>query len=236
MRRRAEAWLYGLALAGVLAYLFYRSLPAFFLLLPAAWYFSRKYEAGKKREDRRAASRQLRDGLLALSASVRAGHSGENAFLDAAREVEFLYGKNSVMAEGFYRVSARVGINMPLEKAVRELAEELDLPEGFSFAEVFGAARRTGGRTDQVIQETVQILSGRLEAQEEIYTLLRGRQYELKIMKAVPLLILFYMDLTSPGFFEVLYGTLPGRVVMTVCLAVYLAAWALADRIGTIEV
>ena len=50
------------------------------------------------------------------------------------------------------------------------------------FAEVFAAARRTGGRIDQVVLKTVQTLSGRLEVREEIGTLLKGRRYEQKIM------------------------------------------------------
>ena len=71
---------------------------------------------------------------------------------------------------------------------------------------------------------------------EEIDTMLRGKQYEQKIMRAVPLLILIYMDLTSPGFFSVLYGSLLGRAIMTGCLAVYLAALYLAEKISNIQV
>ena len=162
----------------------------------------------------------------------------QNASLsaDAAKELEFLYGRASGTAAAFYGVSARLRVNVPLEQAVREMAGELKVPEAVSFAEVFAAARRAGGRIDQVILKTVQTLSGRLEVREEIGTLLKGRRYEQKIMKAVPLLILVYMELTSPDYFGVLYGTVAGRIIMTVCLAVYLAAWVLADRIGSIEV
>lgn len=88
----------------------------------------------------------------------------------------------------------------------------------------------------RVIIDTVQTIAGRLEVREEIDTMLRGRQYEQKIMRAVPLLILIYMDFTSPGFFSVLYGSLLGRGIMTCCLAVYLAALYLAGRISDIQV
>lgn len=236
MRRGPKAWSLGLAAAAALTFLFYRSALMLPALLPLAFYFAGRYERERGKKRLLETSGQLKDGLLALGASVRAGHSAENAFLDAAKELEFLYGRASGTAAAFYGVSARLRVNVPLEQAVREMAEELKVPEAVSFAEVFAAARRTGGRIDQVILKTVQTLSGRLEVREEIGTLLKGRRYEQKIMKAVPLLILVYMELTSPDYFGVLYGTVAGRIIMTVCLAVYLAAWILADRIGSIEV
>ena len=66
--------------------------------------------------------------------------------------------------------------------------------------------------------------------------MLRGRQYEQRLMQVIPLAILFYMNQTSPEFFQVLYETGIGRIVMTVCLAVYVIAAALAKRISAIEV
>ena len=52
----------------------------------------------------------------------------------------------------------------------------------------------------------------------------------------MPFGIILYMSLTSPGFLEVLYGNLFGVAVMTGCLAVYLFAWWLGNRIVDIEV
>ena len=45
-----------------------------------------------------------------------------------------------------------------------------------------------------------------------------------------------YVDLTSPGFFDVMYTTGAGKMVMTVCLGIYLAAVAAAWKILEIEV
>lgn len=222
--------------AGVFAYLFYRSIPAFFLMQPLALYLA--WDMNRKEACRRAQklAGQFKDGLLALAASLRAGHSAENAFRDAAEELAFLYGKEERITCEFKRVTVRTDMNVPLEQAVRELADRCGLPDMKTFSEVFSAARRTGGELGRVIIDTVQTIAGRLEVREEIDTMLRGRQYEQKIMRAVPLLILIYMDFTSPGFFSVLYGSLLGRGIMTCCLAVYLAALYLAERISDIQV
>ena len=49
-------------------------------------------------------------------------------------------------------------------------------------------------------------------------------------MNVVPLVILLYLNLTSPGYFDVLYGNLSGICIMSVCLIIYLIAYALSEQ------
>ena len=57
--------------------------------------------------------------------------------------------------------------------------------------------------------------------------MLASRIFEQRIMNLIPFLIVLYIDLTSPGFFSVMYGTWMGRSVMTMCLAAYAGALVL---------
>lgn len=222
--------------AALLAWLFYRHIAAFLFMQPLTFCLMRNIRRKELRQKEQRLGGQFKDGLLALAASVRAGHSAENAFQDAADELTFLYGPQERITCEFRRVTGRVKMNVPLEQAVSELADRCKLSDIWTFAEVFSVARRTGGELGKVILDTVQTIAGRLEVREEIDTMLRGKQYEQKIMRAVPLLLLIYMDLTSPGLFSVLYSSFLGRGVMTGCLAVYLAALWLAERISDIQV
>ena len=45
-----------------------------------------------------------------------------------------------------------------------------------------------------------------------------------------------YIDLTSPGFFDIMYRTMAGRLVMSGCLAVYGISLLLARRILQVEI
>ncbi len=235
---KEQAWIYGKAAAivGSLAYLFYRSLLIFGLMLPLSVYLAGRMKKQARERKERGLAVRFKDGLLALGASLSAGHSAENAVRDAAEELAFLYGREDVMTKEFERIAARTEMNVPLEQAMAEFSARTGLADIRSFTEVFRAARRTGGEMGKIILDTVHVITGKLEVREEIYTMLRGRQYEQKIMKAIPLLILFYLDRSSPGFFSVLYETMLGRIIMTVCLAVYLTAVYLADKISDIPV
>ena len=66
--------------------------------------------------------------------------------------------------------------------------------------------------------------------------LLASRQLELRIMSFAPFLITGYISVTTPGFFEPLFGSAAGMAAMTGCLALYLAAYLLSRRILDIEI
>ena len=55
-------------------------------------------------------------------------------------------------------------------------------------------------------------------------------------MNVVPFLILFYVDTTSKGFFDMLYHNIAGNIIMTVGIAVYGVAICMEDKIMDIKV
>lgn len=233
---RGRNYVKSFCLTGMFSYLFYRSVVAFFVMAPLALWMGWNMEKRDREKREQELCRQFRDGILALAASLRAGHSAENAFRDAAGELVLLYGKEEQMTKEFMKIVSRIEMNVPLEQAVGEMALHLGISDIKTFSEVFSAARRTGGELGRMIQETVHIISGRIEVREEIYTMLRGRQYEQKVMKVLPIFLLLYMDISSPGYFSILYGTILGRGIMTICFVLYLAAWFLSDKLADIRV
>ena len=88
----------------------------------------------------------------------------------------------------------------------------------------------------QIIARTAEIIGEKIRIQEEILTATASRRMEQKIMSAIPILIVVYIELTSPGFFENLYSTMGGRILMTICLGIYLVSCQLAKSFLEIEI
>ena len=63
-----------------------------------------------------------------------------------------------------------------------------------------------------------------------------AKRFEQSIMNIIPILIVIYIDLTSPGFFDLMYSTIIGRIIMTVCLVAYIVAVLMAKKILKIEI
>lgn len=220
-----------LLLTGAFSYMFYRSALGL-LSWPAAafWLF---LQAGRRSRDRRKErlAIQFRDAILAVRAGLQAGRSIENAFLEAEAEICALHGPQSEMARELSFLRAGLKNQLPLEHLLASLGARSHLEEIQDFTECFAAARHLGGNLPEIIGRTAELTGQRLEVEREIRTMLSARKYEQKVMNLIPFLLFAYLQLTSPGFFDVLYHNPAGICIMTVCLLLYLASLFLSERI-----
>ena len=225
----------GIGYLALLDFVFYRSVALFAVLAPMGICYPLILRKDLKRRRKEALKLQFKDAILSAASGLNAGYSVENAFAAALEEMDRLYGKDSMISQELRLILAKTRMNRafgrPLGTARRSGLEDIQ-----SFSEVFLAARKSGGELVRIIARTAEIIAEKIRIQEDIMTATAARRMEQRIMSAIPLLIDFYIELTSPGFFDLLYGTAAGRVVMTVCLGIYLGACSLSKRILEIRI
>lgn len=227
----------GLGLAALIARTMYNSLPVFLLLGPAAAFFLpvfMKPKLKKARLDR--LSVRFREAIGILSGYISAGSSVENAFASATGELEKLFGKRADITAEFSGISMLVRLNRPVGDALQDFADRSGLQDIQNFAEVFIIAGKTGGSLREIIERTATVLREKMAVAEEIVNMTASRRYEQKVMNVIPFFIILYLDITSPGFLDVMYTTLLGRLVMTGCLAMIAAAYILSNKLLEIKV
>ena len=204
----------------------------FFLLLPLLK--AERERLRRKREHRLA--RQFRDGMQALAAALSAGYSVENAFAQAAQELQRIYGAGELLPKEFAGICRKIEMNLPVEGLLQDLAERSGLPDVQEFASVFSIIKRSGGPLPEMVRGVTRTMAEKGELEEEIRTLIAGKRMEFLLMCALPALILVYVRLGNPGFMDPVYTGLRGRLFMSVCLAVYALAVWLGQRMVQIEV
>lgn len=226
----------GTLLIGTVAYFFYRSVWAFLLLMPSIFFFlkQKKKELAEKR--RKELCMQFKDALLSVSANQKAGASAENSFRGAYRDMAMLYGEESSICRELYAIDKGLKSNIVLERLLYDFGCRSHVQDIIQFAEVFLTAKRNGGNMTEILAETAGTIEQKSAVDNEIDVLLGARKLEQKIMNVVPFFIIFYISLTSRGFFDVLYHNPAGVLIMTACLAVYLAAYKISGKIVAIEV
>ena len=126
-------------------------------------------------------------------------------------------------------------MNRPVEEGLMDFGERSGLEDISNFAQVVSAAKRRGGGMVEMINQTAGMIRDKIQVQEEIHTMTAAKVFEQQVMSAVPFLIVLYIDITSPGFFDIMYETPGGRWVMTLCLGLYGTALILAGQILDIE-
>ena len=226
----------GIGILTVISYFFYRSIWAFFLFLPYLFFYFRKKKQEIQEQQAEFLKYQFKDGIMAVSAALNAGYSVENAFREGRKDLALLYGKEEPIMREFLRIIRGLDANERLEKLLFDFSKRSGLEEVESFAEIFATAKEAGGDFSVIIRTTAERITARVEVKREIKTMVAAKNFEQKIMSLVPFLIMFYIDLTSPGFFNELYGNMLGVTVMTACLGVYLLSRYLAGRIMRIDV
>lgn len=226
----------GFGVSGLAAYAFYRSTVVFILLLIPSLFLTPRYMRRFWKEQRqRRLQAQFKEAIQLLAASLSAGISVENAISSCGRELGMMYGSKGMISQEFAYMVRQMNMNRPIEELMDDFAKRTGLEEVETFARIFQIAKRSGGQLVPVICHTVQVMEDRFQVKEEIRTLTASRQFEQKVMNAMPFLMILYIDGTSPGFFEVMYTTLMGRIVMTACLAVYLISCWMSGRILNIQ-
>ncbi len=220
----------------LLGELFFSSLYAAIPLLPLGLIFYRKQkeEWNRKRQQKRKG--EFRELLLGISSALSAGYSMENAWKNAAAEYLRNEAVSKEMLVELKRMQKKLEMNEGLERTLYDFSERIDLEEARSFSEIFHFVNYSGGNMNRIIHTTIARIEDKIEVEREILSVTAARRLEARIMNLIPLGILAYLRLASPGYLEPLYHNIAGIILMAVCLMVYVGAYFLAERMVVIEV
>ena len=99
-----------------LDYLFYQNLWLMFLALPVTVFFLKWKKKGLIRERKKNLNYQFKDALNALSVSVQAGYSVENAVIACSRDLERLYPQEADIVREFHYMETQLKVSVPVEE------------------------------------------------------------------------------------------------------------------------
>jgi tight adherence protein B len=228
--------LQGVIILILIGYLFYQHLFGILLLSPLLYFYMKGKKESLLQNRKWMLNQQFRDGILALSAALEAGYSVENAMEEARKGLHNIYQEDAMIMQELTYMTNQIRMNVTVEKVLQEFALRSQVEDILSFSEVFSSAKRTGGDLISVIKLTANIINDKLVVKREIITLIASKRMEANIMKGIPLVILGYLTLSSPGFLSPLYHNAFGIIVMTVLLLLYLGAIMVMERIVAIEI
>lgn len=236
IRRRFLALGQGLCMAAAAAYACYRSMTAFFICAVPACVYPVFYEKKWRKARLRQLELQFKEAIQIMSGFLSAGYSAENAVEASCQELERLYGSEEMIVREFAFMAGEIRMNRPVENVFLNFAERSGLEEAERFAQIFQIARRSGGRLVSIISRTVAVMEDQSQVKEEIRTMTASVQFEQKVMSFIPFFMIVYIDMTSPGFFQMMYDTVLGRVIMSCCLGMYVLSCCLSRKILDIRI
>lgn len=226
----------GIIVVAVAGYFFYRSAVFCLLLSPLLFFYLREKRRTLCNVRRQNLNIQFKDALQSINGSLQAGYSMENAFVEAYRDMVEYHGVDSIIAKEFLVIKKGIHNNCSIEDLVDDLGNRSNLEDIRDFAGILRVGKQTGGNLYTLLLNSMEVIEEKISVKQEIQTLISAKKLESRIMNMIPFCIILYVDLTSRGYFDVLYTTIAGRILMTICLIIYAVAICLSKKIMEIEV
>lgn len=223
-------------MTGVISILFYKSVWGLILaIVIVPWSVVQfRGELAQKREKR--IHFEFKELMILLSNSLQAGYSLEKGLFLAEKELSNLFAGKCLLKEPIHMLNQKIKMNISLENAFREFADEIGIEDAKNIADIIGYSKRMGGDYSKHIRNTAIRIDEKMQVQQEIDTMTTEKRLELKVMTAMPMGILAYVSITSGDFIAPLYGSTLGILVMTGCLAMYLGMYTLGKKIVEIRI
>lgn len=226
----------GILIISVLGYFFYRSLLITLIGMPLVLVLLKKKSSELREKRKLELQIQFKEALVSVSGSLRAGYSLENAFLEAEKDMTMFYGKKSAIAQELLLVRLGLKNGVSLVSLISEIGKRSGIQDIKDFAAVLVIGKQTGGNIGEILDSFINLTEEKVQVLQEIQTIISSKRFEQKIMNCVPFFIIFYIESANRGFFEILYNTIFGRIMMTGCLIVYCISIIISERITNIQI
>lgn len=225
----------GIIIILVFSYFFYRAIIAIFILSPFLYYYRKDKNKKYKKIQLQKIEKQFKELLLCIRTNIQAGYAIENSFIESRKDMIRIFGEESLIVKELEVISSGLKNGISMENLLLQMGKRYGgvIEE---FASVYQLGVKMGGRWNDIIDNTVDIITQKIELKEEIKLLIYEKELEHRIMCIIPFCIMCYMDLTSGGYFRVLYHNIGGIIIMTLAMAVYIYAYKVGEKITEIEI
>lgn len=204
----------------IISYLFFMSIIPFILFLPGIFFFYKLARIALKKRRDKLLTYQFKEFLSIISTLLSTGYSIENAIIESKKELAILYPKSYILTE-IQKMCNNLMIHIPPNIIFKDLASRCDISHIKTFSEILNIASKSGGNLIQIILSTTSSITTQIDIYREIDISLAGKKYEFFIMAIMPIIIMIYIKLTQPGFFNPIYNDIVGNILMLICLCFY---------------
>ena len=230
-KERSEYYLCAAALCFCMGMLFYNSLIFSAVLCAFTPLFIKKYAEYKCGKRKRQLLLGFKDAMVAMSGSLASGRAMPVAINDAADQAEMFSSENSDIVKELRHIGfVYANAHGKLEELFEDLARRSGIEEIKLFASSYKICKKSGGDLEGICLKSASLLIDRIDYQNEVSAVLSEKKLDTVIMMVIMPAILFFLNMTSYDYVEILYTSLGGRIIMSVSLLLMIssAVWSMA--------
>lgn len=180
-------------------------------------------------------SHQFRDMLDSLTTSLGSGKNISDSFISVYSDLKIQYDSDAFILKELEVIISGIHNNIAIEDVLDDFGKRSDNEDIKSFANVFRISYRKGGNIKDIIRNTQEILSDKMNIAEDIETLVASNKTEQNIMVVMPIILVGTIKLMSPEF-AANFVTPAGLISTTVGLITFVIAYFVGKQILNIEI
>ncbi|HYF95729.1 MAG TPA: type II secretion system F family protein [Symbiobacteriaceae bacterium] len=186
----------------------------------------------KRLQARRAAqfAAQLPQALFLAASVLRAGGTLLQAVDSIAAEMP------NPMGEEFRRIQQQMRLQVPAHEAMAQTQARINVRE---FAAVIVAARITaevGGNLAHIYDQVARSIVEAQNARRTVQSFTTEGRMSANMIAALPFVVLTVLHFLSPGYYDPLFGSWPGRFVLGGCFGTIAFGWYTIRRMVDIRI
>lgn len=173
---------------------------------------------------------QLEDALLAMSSSLKAGFSINQALDAVAQE------NRSPISFEFTLLMQELRLGVSLEEALFKMNKRLGSPDFELVSVAIITARQTGGELTAILERLAGVIRERVKIQQKIRSLTAQGRLQAYIIGAVPFLLILAMFYISPDMMDSFFSSITGILLLAVVIALDAVGFFVIRKITTIDI
>lgn len=155
---------------------------------------------------------EFQDFIYLLDGFLKSGKSFDNALIDVKFNLCNMYGEDTLLAKELDKIIYWNKIGIDYEKGFMLLEGEYQIGFFKEFGNILEITRNKGGDLKEVLENTNNVLSERLEIEREIKTLLAKQRIEVLILRVIPFMMLLAFRFLYPEMIMFLTSNIIGIV------------------------
>lgn len=178
---------------------------------------------------------QFRDMLETLVTSLNSGKNITGAFQSAEEDLKLQYSDDAYIIRELRVLNTGIIHNLSVEQLVMDLGKRSGIQDITDFAITFETCYRKGSNIKTVMMKTYDLLSNKMQMEEEIKTKISASTNEQYIMLVMPVIITAIIKSMSPDM-AANYSSPAGIMITLVCVMIFVGAYLMGVKISKIEV
>lgn len=178
---------------------------------------------------------QFRELLDALATSIGSGKNVVDSFKAAREDLRVIYSEETAIIKELDVILDGITNNVDVEKSLLDFGIRSGLDDIISFANVFETCYRKGGNIKDVIKNTQQIITEKMEVEMEIQTIVAGAKNEQMIMTVMPIALIAIIKMMSPEF-AANFATPSGIISTTIAVVMFIVAYFVGNIVLAIKI